>query len=1023
MGSLTSRSALVLSLLLLCLLLFPSTVSAQAALAGTVRDTSGGVLPGASVEVSSPVLIEKVRTAVADANGLWRIVDLRPGTYSVSASLQGFSTVRRDGIVVTGSATLTIPIEMSVGNLQETITVTGASPVIDVQNVQRQTVLDADVISALPATRSYGAMLNAMPGLNVDGNSLSATPTMTFFSARGGPLNEGRVQINGMNVAAAMNGAGVSTLTYDTANVEELSVSITGGLGESETGGPAMNLVPRSGGNQFSGQAFYSSAGDWSRGDNIDDELRSIGITKGPGIINAYDTSASLGGPIRRDRLWFFGSYRRYSTTSGVIGIGGNAYALDAAHWDYLRDDSLEPRSVEGRDDWAGRVTAQITPRNRVIFSQQNQYRCQGSTVTTTAGTGCRTRGDDWIALGSTTTSPEANNGYHDFPYYVTQATWTAPATNRVLLEAGYSRFAFRSGRGPGIVAPDGNMSLIPVTEQSAIDGHPANFTYRALGSYNLTIANPNNWRASMSYVTGSHNIKVGYQGAYQRDNNTVIANEPQLVYRFNNRVPNQFTARLPAWETGNRTATTSLFVQDSWTRSRLTLQGAIRYDRASSWSPAEGNGTTQTSFLNPEPIQFERTDSVNAYHDISPRFGAAYDVFGNGKTAVKFSIGRFLAAATNDSIYVQNNPANRIVVTLPRNWQDGNGNFVVDCDILNFAAQSTPGGDTCGEVTGNSLNFGQAGNNLTQVNPELLHGWGVRPYNWQWGIDFQQELIPRVSFDVSYNRRWWGNFTVTDDRARGPADYEAWTITAPADGRLPGGGSYPITMYTQTAAASARAAQNYVTFETDFGQARRNYWQGVDLTLRARLANGLVVQGGTTTGRTITDTCDTVVKIDSPNPRACHDVEPYQTTLRGLASYTLPKVGVLVSGIVRVQPPLQLAANWNVPNTVVRDLLGRLPPGALATGNTAVQLLDDDENRLYTDNNRAQIDMRFAKVLRAGRVRADVGVDLNNLLNSNYATAYESNYSYTQPNGGTWMNPTTILAPRFVRLNFTVSY
>jgi hypothetical protein len=606
----------------------------------------------------------------------------------------------------------------------------------------------------------------------------------------------------------------------------------------------------------------------------------------------------------------------------------------------------------------------------------------------------------------------------------VTQVTWTSPLTRKVLLEAGYSRFAFRSGRGPGQVAPDGTMSLIPVTEQSAIDNHRANFTYRGLSTYNATSANPNNWRASMSYVTGSHNVKIGYQGAYQIDNNTVIANDPLLAYRFNNGVPNRFTFRLPAWAAANRTSTTSFYAQDGWTHGRLTLQGALRYDRAKSWSPADGNGTTETSRFNPEPIQFERTDSVNAYNDISPRVGVAYDVFGNGRTAVKFNLGRYLAAATNDSIYVQNNPATRIVTSVNRNWQDGNGNFVVDCDILDPAAQSTPGGDTCGAITGDSLNFGKAGSNLTQVNPALLHGWGVRPYNWQWGLDLQQQVVPRMSVDVSYNRRWWGGFTVTDNQAIGPSDYDAWTITAPLDDRLPDGGGYPITVYTPTAAAARLAAQNFVTSETDFGAARINYWHGVDVTANARLSNGLVVQGGTSTGRTITDTCATEVNIDSPDPRGCRDEEPFQTTLRGLASYTVPKVGVLVSATVRSQPPLQITgANWNVPNTVVQSLLGRLPPGALASGTTTVNLLDDGDHRLYAGNRQTQIDMRFAKVLRFGRTRTDIGVDLNNLLNSNYATAYESNYSYTAANGGTWLNPTVILSPRFIRLNFTISY
>jgi hypothetical protein len=274
-----------------------------------------------------------------------------------------------------------------------------------------------------------------------------------------------------------------------------------------------------------------------------------------------------------------------------------------------------------------------------------------------------------------------------------------------------------------------------------------------------------------------------------------LISGESHMTYRFNNGVPNQFTFRLPDFRTRNVTMTSALYAQDTWTFRRLTLQGALRYDRAWSWSPAEGNGTTATSRFNAAPIEFERTASVDAYHDISPRGGAAYDVFGNGKTALKFAFGRYLAPATNDTPYIQNNPASRTVNNASRSWQDGNGNYVVDCDILNPAAQSTPGGDTCGALVGDALNFGKAGSNLARVNPEILHGWGVRRYDWQWGIDLQQELVPRVSLDASYNRRSFGNFTVTDDQTRGPADYEAWTIAAPVDSRLPGGGGYPVTV------------------------------------------------------------------------------------------------------------------------------------------------------------------------------------------------------------------------------------
>ena len=999
----------------------PVSAFAQASLTGVVRDSTGAVMPGVTVEAASPALIEKTRSTVTDTAGLYRIVDLRPGTYTLTFTLPGFQSVVREGLQLSGTMTLTIPADLRVGNVQETLTVSGATPVVDVQSTRGQTVLNADVISALPATRAYGALLNAIPGLTVDNNGLAMTPTMTFFSSHGGPSNEGKVQINGMTVGAASGGGGVGTFTYDTANAEEVAVSVSGGLGESETGGPVMNLVPRSGGNSFSGQAFYSTAGRWSSGDNLTDELRNIGITQAGGVISAYDFSAALGGPVIRDRIWFFGNVRQLSTAQGVEGIFGNKYAMDPAHWDYLRDDSLSVRDVQGRKSFQIRGTGQLTQRDRVMFSQQNEYRCQGSTVTL-SGDGCRSRGDDWTAMGSTTLSPEASDRYFDFPYWLTQATWTSTLTSRFLAEAGFSRLAYPGGAGTG--PPDGARDLIQVVEQSAIDGHLANYGYRGINTVGDSYQNIKNWRASGSYVTGAHNLKAGYQGGYQRAEVALITGREQMTYRFNNRVPNQFTFRLPNWRTRNETMTSAFYVQDTWTHGRVSLQGALRYDRAWSWAPAEGNGTTDTSRFNAAPITFERTASVDAYNDISPRGGVAYDVFGNGKTALKFSFGRYLAPATNDAPYITNNPASRIVNVASRNWSDLNGNYVVDCDILNPVAQAAPGADSCAALTGDALNFGKTGSNLTQVNPGILEGWGVRRYDWQWGVSAQQELVPRVSLDGSYNRRWFSSFTVTDDQARGPVDYEKWTIVAPADSRLPEGGSYPIDVYTQTAVASARAAQNYVTFETDFGDERTNYWHGVDLTLTARVRAGLTIQGGTSTGRTITNTCDTSIKIDSPDPRNCRNEEPWQTTLRGLASYTVPKVDVLVSGTVRSQPPLQIATtSWNVPNTVVQQLLGRLPPNGLITGNTTVQLVDNGDNRLYVDNRRTQIDMRFAKVLRFGRTRTDIGVDLYNLLNSNYALTYETNYSYTQPNGGTWLNPTSILAPRFARFNVTINY
>jgi len=1024
------RAAAVRIVLTAAVMLLPSSVFAQGTLTGTVRDDQGAVIPGVTVEASSAVLIEKVRTATSDSTGQWRIIDLRPGIYRVSFTLTGFSTVVREGVEMAGSTTLTVPAVMRVGNLAEQISVTAETPVVDVQSVRREVVLQQEFVAALPATRNYGALLNSIPALSV-GIAISAetTPDMQLFSARGGDINEGRITVDGMTVAAPFNGGGVSSVAYNVTDATELQVQISGGLGEVETGGPTLNIVPRSGGNRFQGSAFVSVAGDWSRAENIDDYLKSVGITRAPALKAAWDVSGSYGGPVKRDRLWFYGTVRNFQTGTLVeTGPKPNLFAGDPTAWGYAPDTSFaEVRDVEARDIYSGRLTAQIG-KHRLSFAQENQYRCDGSTRTRD-GDGCRRPGGDWIALGTApgffgSDSAEAHAGYFTNPYYVTQASWTLPATNRLLFEAGYSRLAYRPVFG---VAPsDAIFDLIPVNEQAAIDGHSANFNYRAIDDYTKAWARNNNIRASASYVTGAHNMKVGYQGAIQLSDETSFQNSTLLEYRFNRGAPNRFTINLPDWQEAGRTVQHSAFVQDSWTVKRLTLQGAIRYDHAYSWSPAEGNGTTTTSQWNSQPIVFDRTVSVRGYDDVTARMGAAYDVFGNGRTAVKMNLGKYLDAATNDGNYTVNNPANRVQRSMNRSWTDNDNDKVVDCNILNFTAQSPSTGsvDTCGQVGGNDARFANFQTGLTEVNQAILGGWGVRSYDWQVGVALQQEVLPRISVEVAYNRRWFGNFFVTDNRALAPGDYETWIATAPLDPRLPGGGGYQIIEYEVKPTSFGRPANNYVTLETDFGPARTNYWHGVEVTANARLRNGLTFQGGTSTGREIEDRCESVVNIDSPNPRNCKTVQPFRTSFRGSATYVVPKVEVRPSTIMRFSPAPGINANYNFPNTYVRDQggLGHLPAGGTANGNQTVNLLDS--NQLFADRRHYQVDMRFAKIFRFGGTRTELGVDLYNIFNVNTPVAYDGNYDAPPAeNGGQWLQPTTIVQPRFARVNLTVNF
>ena len=408
------------------------------------------------------------------------------------------------------------------------------------------------------------------------------TPFMTMFRPTAAAPNEGRMMIDGLHVAASFNGGGVSTFIYDTPMPTRCRCSVSGALGEAENGGPQVNLVPKSGGNRFNGSAFYSGAGTWSSGDNLNPTLRSHGravLTQPASVISSWDASGSGGGPIKRDRLWFFGNLRRSTPRSRPVpGAFANLNAGDATKWT-VREGS-QRRGAERRfqDHLLGPAHRPgDAAQPRVVFPRV-PVPVFGLDAVAERRRLPEVANPTGSASGTLTSSPESFPGYHHFPYNVTQATWPSPLTNKLLLEAGFSRFQYLWA-GFGQAPPDGITNLIPVHEQSTIYGQPL-FIYRGLYdplgfAYADNDANPNNWRTTASYVTGAHNMKVGYQGSFQKSLRAACPTRSQLEYRFNNGVPNAVSYYLaPRWEQNDRTETHSLFVQDQWTKGRLTLQG-----------------------------------------------------------------------------------------------------------------------------------------------------------------------------------------------------------------------------------------------------------------------------------------------------------------------------------------------------------------------------------------------------------------------------------------------------------------
>jgi hypothetical protein len=981
----------------------PAAAYAQAAITGVVRDTSGGVLPGVTVEAASPVLIEKVRSVVSDETGQYRVVDLRPGVYSVTFTLPGFATVRREGIELSGTFVATVNADMRVGALEETITVTGETPIVDVQSARVQQTVSKDILAAIPSSRNASGIQSLIPGMstNTDSGGVSGSVTGSAGNMYGGRSADSRTQNDGLNTGWAGSGGGAGQ-HVNVAGSQEVVISTSGGLGEAETAGVVLNVIPREGSNNFNGQFNFSGAhGSW-QGSNYTQALKDAGLRAPSELRHLWDVNPMGGGRIIRDKLWFYLTYRETGASSTVEGMWFNRNAGNPNSWvvdfDRSRQAFTDPRNRTA----IGRITWQATPRNKINVYWSEQY----NTANRQGG-------------GTATQTPEATglNLYH--PSHIQQATWSSPYTSRLLFEAGWGTYQARYRNNAPRIDGTHHPDMVRLVEQAGeIPNLGSRLTSGTGGGFqHHLIGNIASLRASVSYVTGSHNMKFGYQGGFQNPSQTYTYTREVFTVRARNGVMNQLT-QTAAWP-GNvkyvrNLLPTGLYAQDQWTSGQLTLQGGVRYDYVLTTYPESSVGGPGY-LLMPNQIRYESRETKGvSWHDITPRWGAAYDVFGDGRTAVKFSMGKYMVVYSANNNDLDLNPLIRTTVSTTRQWTDRDGDYYWDCDLANVTANGE-----CGATA--SANFGKEVFTRS-YDPNFTSGWGNRQYNWQMGVSVQQEVAPRVAVNAGYNRRWFGNNYTVDNRAVSAADYGEFSIPAPLDPRLPGGGGYMVGPLYNVNPDKLGAVDQLAQHASNFAE-HIEYWHGVDFNAVARLRNGLTIQGGTSTGRGVEDTCairavlpeaygpaSTTPSLVNPH---CRVVAPFQTSIRGLASYTIPRIDVQVSGTWSSDPGPQLAANFVASNAYVRPFLGRSLSGA---ANVTVNLVEP--GTLYADR-RTNLDFRVSKILRYGRTRTQVGLDIYNLTNTDVVTSYNQTFVP----GGSWLTPTGIQPARYAKANVQIDF
>jgi Carboxypeptidase regulatory-like domain len=714
----------VVSLWLSLLLLAAVPTSAQdfrGRINGTVTDNTGAVLPGVTVTATSPALIQP-QVQVTGADGSYRFIALPPGVYELSYELSGFQNVKREGIRVVINQTLTVDQQLNVATLQETVTVTGESPVIDTSTTTLGTNFTKELLTEIPNARDVWAAMSQAPGIQMQGYDVggSHAGTQTGFVTYG--LNvQNQTKIEGIDTT---EGRDANAGYFDFGSFEEFQLGGAGNSAENFAPGASMAITVKGGGDRISGNWYSDYESDSTISDNVPDAFRTAGgrddngyfvrqaLTRGNPITKQYDVNFNVGGPIWKGKIWWFYSYRRNDQYKAIVGL------------------TEEARS-KLTNDYTGKLTYQLNRNNQIIGFINKRNKLQ-----------------DKRDLGATT--PLSAARYQASRNYPSKVEWTSVIGSRMFLDVLYGDwknfFPLRPTIDEGIYSGPWGPGRIDTGNNQRFDGG-------AHDAYQNQKRFKPQFYISTSYYRdgwmGSHDFKFGYD--WKRDRRNFFQDQPfDIFYRDLNGAVNQVDLYNTPVSPINTVDYNSGWITDTWkVNSRLTLNLGGRLEHYKDYWPEQSfapNGQavlanwtdpTYRNFIAPRTVE-ETTVSTST--TFAPRAGFAYDLTGDNRTVLKAFYGQFRYNSA-DTLADRQNPVGRGI--LRYRFNDLNGNRLLDGpQELGAFVQSVGGGGS------------------VRVDPDLERP-AVNELSTSVEREIYQGLSARVSYVYKNVRNEWGEVDV----------------------------------------------------------------------------------------------------------------------------------------------------------------------------------------------------------------------------------------------------------------------